>query len=260
MKAFRFFSLFLCTLFFWASRYMSQAQSLPDGFVFLTEVDPTIIESSRYSTDQNFVGRPVAGYTTSRIICTQEAAERLRQVHDDLKGQGYKLVVYDGYRPQRASDDFRQWSHDQEDQKAREFYFPTMTKRDLFDQAYVAARSTHSRGSTFDLTLILSDHPLQPPERSRRNLTNGEETPFLDDGTLDMGSSFDLFHVVSHHDSHLITQEQTARRNVLRIAMQKFGFKAHDKEWWHYTLENEPYPDTYFDFVWREEEAQPVNS
>lgn len=223
--------------------------SLPPGFVFLSDVVPTIIENSRYFTADNFLGRSVTGYNTSKIICTKEAARALKEVHEELESKGYKLVVYDGYRPQRAVDEFGKWSQNPSDQVSKPLYYPTIDKQYIFELGYIAAKSGHSRGSTFDLTIIPQNEKLQPIEVSQRTLNNGETIPFLDDNTADMGSSFDLFHEVSHHDTPLINQEQSDRRNLLREVMESKGFNEYPQEWWHYTLENEPYPETYFDFV-----------
>jgi len=224
--------------------------NLPDGFTFLKDIDPTIIESVRYFSSENFLGRQVAGYKTNRIICTKIAAESLKLVHDDLKSQGYGLVVYDGYRPQAAPDEFLSWSTDPNDQLAKKYYYPTIDKADMFDLGYVARKSSHSRGSTFDLTLIKLGDALNPIIYTSRMLENGEEIPYLDDNTINMGTSFDLFNDASHHDTKLVTEEQNLMREILRKAMKNRGFNDFSKEWWHYTLAEEPYPDIYFDFIY----------
>lgn len=223
--------------------------SLPAGFVFLSDIDPTIIENTRYYTAENFLGKAVPGYNTPRIICTKEAALALKEVNTGLKTEGYNLVVYDGYRPQRAVDEFIKWSQDQNDQVAKSLYYPTVNKEDVFELGYIAAKSGHSRGSTFDLTIIPENEKIKPIEVSSRTLNNGKTIPFLSDNTIDMGSSFDLFHEVSHHDTKLINDQQNHMRDILREAMDNHKFKEYSEEWWHYTLVDEPYPDTYFDFV-----------
>lgn len=226
----------------------SLKSTLPKGFVFLTDIDPTIIENSRYYTDQNFLARQVIGYKTPRIICTKEAALKLKTANDDLKRNGYKFVVYDGYRPQDAVNEFQRWSKDASDQAAKEYYYPTVNKKDVFKLGYIAERSGHSRGSTFDLTLIETIKTLKPIAPTKRILKNKETIFFLDDNTIDMGSSFDLFHQVSQHGSDLINNEHSQNRELLKITMKKHGFKYYQEEWWHYTLENEPYKTTYFNF------------
>lgn len=227
-----------------------QAQaSMPKGFVFLTDIDPSIIESVRYYGHENFTGRPVPGYTINRIIMTSKAAEALKQVNESLKKKGYQLVVYDAYRPQRAVDAFIDWGKHPEDNKEQPLYYPTLQKHEIFEEGYVSPKSQHTRGSTVDLTLIPLNQSLKPIQISTRTLSNHETIPFLDDNTLDMGASFDLFHRVSHHKSILITAKQQENRDLLRSEMEKAGFQPYDTEWWHYLLKNEPFPDTYFDFV-----------
>jgi zinc D-Ala-D-Ala dipeptidase len=223
---------------------------VPNDFVFLLDVDPTIVENSRYYTAENFMGRPVPGYSTSKIVCTKEAAEQLKKANDFFKAHGYKVVVYDGYRPQSAVDAFKRWGQNPKDNITKAYYYPFLDKSDLFKLGYIGGeKSTHSRGSTFDLTLIRSDQSLKPIIYSKRKLQNGEEISFLDDNTVDMGSSFDLFHEASHHDSNLVNPSQNEMRNFLRETMKRYGFAEYKKEWWHYTLAKEPYPNTYFGFV-----------
>jgi D-alanyl-D-alanine dipeptidase len=227
-----------------------QKESLPDGFVFITDVDPTIIESMRYATEQNFLGRVVPGYSADqRIACTKQAAEALKAAHELLKKQGYTLVIYDAYRPQRSVDAFVKWADDLNDAKAKPLYYPSIDKENLFKLQYIAKKSSHTRGSSFDLSIIKTGEQVKPVEVSTRKLADGTPIPFLDDNTIDMGSSFDLFHPASHHDSALVSDEQTKLRNMLRDIMKAQGFKEYKEEWWHYILANEPYPDTYFDFI-----------
>jgi D-alanyl-D-alanine dipeptidase len=218
-------------------------------FIYLKNIEPTIIESIRYSTKDNFVGQVINGYYQSQgVIVTRAAAEALKNVQETLKNFGYGLVVYDGYRPQIAVNHFIEWSHSQ-DQSQKELYYPTVDKSDLFSLGYIAEKSGHSRGSTVDVSIIKLCDTIHDIEVSEKILTDGSTIPFLDDGTVDMGSSFDLFHNVSHHDSHLIDQECIDRRNFLKKVMEDNGFLPYNEEWWHYTLANEPYPNTYFDFL-----------
>lgn len=240
---------YVWALFLVATSSHASQQELPEGFVYLRDIDSTIIENSRYFSADNFLGRPVPGYRTHRIICTRKAAERLKAAHDVLKKKNYRFVVYDGYRPQRAVNEFMRWSQDEADQEAKELYYPTVHKKDVFKLGYVAEKSGHSRGSTFDLTIIKVGEHLKPIRVSFRQLANGDVIPFLDDNTQDMGASFDLFHEASHHDSPLVDGQIQEKRNLLRGIMEQHGFKAYKCEWWHYTLEKEPYPETYFDFV-----------
>lgn len=228
---------------------MTAEANLPKGFVFLTDIDPTIVEKVRYYGSDNFMGRPVPGYTVNRIIITEQAAHALKQVNTALKEMGYRLVVYDAYRSQTSVNAFIEWGNHPEDNIAKPLYYPTLKKNEIFEEGYVSPKSQHSRGSTVDLTIIPLNETLKPIKIESRTLSNNETIPFLNDNTLDMGASFDLFHRASHHQSILISEEQQKNRDLLRSEMDKAGFQPYDTEWWHYSLKNEPFPDTYFDFL-----------
>ncbi len=200
--------------------------SLPPGFVYLKQVVPDIKLDIRYFTDNNFVGRPVDGYLAPRAIISRQGAEALRGVQEELKPFGLGLKVYDTYRPQRAVNHFILWAKDLKDTRMKEAYYPRVNKEDLFREGYIAEKSSHSRGSTVDLTLI--------------NLADGKE--------LDMGSGFDWFGLESWPDNPSASPSQRALRLLLRTLMQRHGFNPYPQEWWHFTLNNEPYPETYFDF------------
>lgn len=204
----------------------SEQGNLPDGFVYVTDVIPTAQLEIRYFSEDNFVGAVIDGYEAPKAILTVEAAEALKKAADILEEQGYYIKIFDAYRPQRAVDHFVRWSKDLDDTKMKEKYYPDLDKSVLFELGYIAEKSGHSRGSTVDLTLV--------------EISSGKE--------LDMGSGFDFFGDISNHGTHLITPEQEKNRNILRDAMVEAGFKVYPEEWWHYTLENEPYPDTYFAF------------
>jgi D-alanyl-D-alanine dipeptidase len=222
--------------------------ALPSGFVYLSDIDHTIIQNLRYFTEENFVGERVNGYKSNKVILTSEAAEALSHVQKELLKKGYSLVVYDAYRPERAVKHFISWGRDLADQKEKQKYYPKINKNDCFKFGYIASRSSHSRGSTVDVTIIKLNNSLENIKVTNRNLTNGETIPYLDDGTVDMGSSFDLFHEASHHNSNIIENKFLKQRNWLREIMKKNGFNDYPEEWWHYTLSKEPFPDTYFDF------------
>lgn len=198
-----------------------------DGFVLVGEAIPDAILEIRYYTTYNFVGRRIDGYEEPVALLTREAAHALHLVSDDLRAQGYRLVIYDGYRPQQAVDHFARWAEDLEDLSMKAVFYPDVDKRELFSAGFIARRSGHSRGSTVDLTLL--------DEKS---------------GTLlDMGGVFDFFGERSHPGfTGDLTREQIANRMLLRKAMLRRGFLPLSTEWWHFTLENEPYPDTYFNF------------
>jgi len=199
--------------------------SRPDGFVSVSEVIPDVLLDVRYYSTYNFVSERVDGYEAPVVLLTKEAAAALSLVNADMRRKGLRLVLYDGYRPQRAVDHFVRWA-ESADESMRAFFYPDVEKRDLFERGFIARRSGHSRGSTVDLTLL------------------DEKTGML----LDMGGPFDFFGELSHPDYPGVTPAQHANRMLLRQAMLDHGFKPLSTEWWHFTLVNEPYPNTYFDF------------
>lgn len=196
-------------------------------FVPVTDVVPDAILEIRYYSTYNFVGARIDGYEQPVALLTRSAAEALRLVSDDLKARGYRLKIYDAYRPQRAVDHFVRWAEDLADDAMKPVFYPQVDKCDLFTQGFIAKKSGHSRGSTVDVTLV--------DEHTGRN--------------VDMGGSFDYFGELSHpgyRDG--LTQAQQDNRMMLREAMMKRGFKPLSTEWWHFTLMQEPYPEQYFDF------------
>ena len=198
-----------------------------EGFVLLAEAVPDVILEVRYYSTYNFVGERVDGYEEPCVLLTKEAAEALKAVSDDVMAQGYRLKVFDGYRPQMAVDHFVRWAEDLDATEMKPYFYPEVDKTLLFEQGYIDAKSGHSRGSTIDLTLF--------------DVAAGKE--------VDMGGTFDYFGELSHPDyTETLTQEQIDNRNILRDAMLRHGFKPLDTEWWHFTLKEEPYPDTYFEF------------
>ena len=199
-------------------------------FVLLSEAVPDAILEIRYYSTYNFVGDRIDGYEEPIALLTKEAAEALRTVSDDLVARGYRLKIFDAYRPQKAVSHFMRWALDFEDTRMKQYFYPELDKSVLFPQGYIAEHSGHSRGSTVDLTLF--------------DMNTEKE--------VDMGGTFDYFGEISHPDYTGITDEQYANRMILRDAMLSHGFKPLEQEWWHFTLENEPYPDTYFTF--------PINS
>lgn len=201
--------------------------TLPAGFTYIDEVIPGLKVDLRYVGSHNFVGRPVAGYEDARPVLSTPAANALARVQDELKPFGLGLLVFDAYRPQRAVDDFVKWAADTADTRTQAEFYPEVEKRNLFKEDYIAKRSGHSRGSTVDLTLV--------------SLDSGEQ--------LDMGSAFDFFGVESWPEHPGLTPQQRANRLLLRTLMLKHGFKPYPKEWWHFTLDNEPFPQDYFDFL-----------
>ena len=187
-------------------------------------VVPGLITDIRYAGSHNFVGRPIEGYRAARCLLTPAAANALAEVARDLAMRGLAVKVFDCYRPARAVADFLRWARKPTDQAAKAEFYPDVGKLTLFRDGYIASRSGHSRGSTVDLTLARSDG-----------------------GELDMGTPFDFFSPRSWTAASGVTAEQHANRMRLAAAMQRRGFRGYPKEWWHFTLRNEPFPDTYFD-------------
>lgn len=198
----------------------------PSGFVVLGDHVPGIIQEMRYYCTYNFIGERIDGYEEPCALMTIEAARALKAVSSELFVQGYRLKVFDAYRPVCAVKQFVLWGLEDQDIRMKPYFYPQLEKQELFIKGYIAARSSHSRGSAIDLTLF--------------NMQTGKE--------VDMGSPFDLFSPVSHPDCKDITQEQYENRMILRSAMIRGGFAPIDCEWWHFMLADEPYPDTYFEF------------
>ncbi|MFI5332971.1 MAG: M15 family metallopeptidase [Candidatus Babeliales bacterium] len=243
----------LCSLIISCSTTLALTpETRAKGFVYLHEIDPTIKTSLRYNSNENFVGTVVDGYKKNVVIMTKQAAQALKKVQEEVKKDGYSLVVYDAYRPQQAVDHFMRWSKDVKDQAKKDYYYPRIDKARVFELGYVAERSGHSRGSTVDLTLIKNGQSVHDIKTTQRTLLDNFSITYLDDGTVDMGSSFDLFDVASHYENNLIAQEYKARRTYLKNIMEKHGFKNYSEEWWHFTLKNEPFPanqdSSYFNF------------
>ena len=196
------------------------------GFVLLADQVPGIVQEIRYYSTYNFIGDRIDGYEEPCAILTREAARALKTVSNEMNVQGYRLKVFDAYRPAGAVKHFVLWGIEDLDLRMKPYFYPDLEKQELFAQGYIASKSSHSRGSTVDLTLL--------------DMQTGKE--------LDMGSPFDLFSEISHPDYQGITEEQYANRMLLQHAMMRGGFEPLDCEWWHFTLKNEPYPDTYFAF------------
>ena len=198
----------------------------PSGFVLLSDYVPGIVQEIRYYSTYNFIGERIDGYEEPCALLTIEAARALKAVSNEMMVQGYRLKVFDAYRPACAVKHFVLWGIEDQDVRMKPYFYPDLEKQALFAEGYIAKLSSHSRGSTVDLTLL--------------DMKTGKE--------VDMGSPFDLFSPVSHPDYRGITEEQYENRMNLQRVMVRNGFKPIDCEWWHFTLEREPYPDTYFEF------------
>ncbi len=204
----------------------SPTGQLPEGFVYVKDHIPDLDVELRYFTEHNFVGKPIEGYHSNRLILTIEAAEALKKVQDAVRYQNLCLKVYDGYRPQRAVDQFVGWAKNLGDTINKHEFYPEVEKQFLFSEGYIASKSGHSRGSTIDLTITDGN--------------TGEP--------LDMGGAYDFFGEQSWLDYMHISDAQQKNREVLQAVMLQHNFRNYPKEWWHFTLRWEPFPDTYFNF------------
>ena len=223
---------------------------IPDGFVDVEKVIPSAVFDIRYFGMHNFVGEKVDGYNAPKCYLTRQAAEALKKVQDELSDFSLSIKIYDCYRPQRAVDHFVRWAKEIDNIKTKKEFYPTVDKRNLFRDGYIAEKSSHSRGSTVDLTIV----PVPVPEQesyipgqplSECYLPAGKR---FKDNSIDMGTGFDCFHELSHPANKKVGLQQRINRLLLKTLMEKHGFKNYDQEWWHFTLKNEPFPNTYFDF------------
>ena len=211
--------------FYWISLILF-TQELPKGFSYIKDIAPSIQQELRYCYTNNFVGTSVEGYEEPILITSTKAALALKKVQDQLIKKGLSLKIFDAYRPQRAVNHFGRWARTPKDTLTKQQFYPKLNKRNLFKLGYISSRSGHSRGSSIDLTIV--------------NLKTNKE--------LDMGGPYDFFGKVSHVFYKNITKKQKENRMLLRNVMLANGFKPYSYEWWHFTLRNEPFPKTYFDF------------
>ncbi len=202
-----------------------------DGFVYLDEVLQDAQYDARYADSNNFTGRPVEGYLTQRLVMTKEAANALKNIESHFNELGYGIKIFDTYRHQIAVDNFKKWALDPSDTLTKSIFYPSLDKQHLFQLGYISSKSGHTRGSTIDMTLY--------------HLDTGEE--------VDMGGPYDFFGDLSHHNYKHISLTQKRNRALLKTIMSQYGFRSYAKEWWHYTLRNEPYPNTYFNHIVRQE-------
>ena len=209
-----------------ATDYKKLVESDSSAFVRLSDFVPDIVQEIRYYSTFNFIGDRINGYEEPVAILTKEAARALKEVSNRAMVMGYRLKIFDAYRPARSVRHFVLWGIEDLDQRMKLFFYPDLEKGELFKRGYIASLSSHSRGSTVDLTLL--------------DMKTGKE--------VDMGSPFDYFSPVSHPDYKGISQGQFENRMLLQKLMVKGGFEPFECEWWHFTLKDEPFPDTYFDF------------
>lgn len=222
----------------------------PSGIVDLRDVAPTVHHDIRYRTKHNFVGTRIDAYEEARCLLSRDAAKQLAKVQRDVRKKGYTLKVYDCYRPQTAVDHFVRWAADEDDETMKREFYPRIGKDTLFEDGYIAEQSGHSRASTVDLTLVKLPAKKQRPWRPSDGLQPcyWPQKDRYRDNSIDMGTGFDCFDTRSHTDDPRSTKKQQANRQRLVQAMERRGFSNYENEWWHFTLDDEPYPDTYFDF------------
>ncbi|NNF57906.1 MAG: M15 family metallopeptidase [Rhodothermaceae bacterium] len=228
-----------------------QPDSLPDGFVYLRDAAPTILQEMRYTTAYNFVGEPIDGYEAPECVLTTRAAQALAAVQAEVEADGLSLKVYDCYRPQQAVNHFVRWARN-DDQTMKRAFYPEEPKGRLFARGYIARRSGHSRGSTVDLTLV--PLPYTPPG-SYPDPADGPllrcDRPLSEryaEGDLDMGTAYDCLSELAATDNAAVGPEVLRNRRRLRAVMDRHGFRNYHKEWWHYTLRDEPFRQTFHDF------------
>ena len=231
---------------------MCALKTWPEFFVDVGNALPLVVPALHYVGHTNFLGRPVKGYGAPRMLLTQAATDALAKAAAFADQEGFRLVVYDAYRPCKAVLDFVSWGQQEEDAATKGLYYPSFSKQDLFTKGYIAKASAHSRGSTVDLTLLEKDKVSQFDSRQFQQvsytLRDGRQIVRIDDGTLGMGGHFDLFDLSSHPDSNLVDDVSQKHRDLLASMMAQAGFLPFAQEWWHFTLKEEPFPDTSFDF------------
>jgi D-alanyl-D-alanine dipeptidase len=229
MKALKILKVALVLTFLSFTTQLDSGQIDPpanNNFVYLKELMPKLRVDLRYYGTNNFLGRPLKGYNQPKCMLTKQSAFALKKVQDGLERLGFGLLIYDAYRPETAVRDIVEWSKDDADTLMKDKFYPNIDKKDLFSLGYIAEKSAHSRGSTVDLTIV--------------SLTTGR--------VLNMGGAYDYFDPTSGINYQYITKNQRALRLLLKRRMEKEGFKSYEKEWWHFTFKNEPFPKTYFDF------------
>ncbi len=221
----------------------------PDNFIDIKQFIPEIQTDIRYYSNHNFVGRKVDGYEEPVCLLTKPAAIALKEAESQLLAMGLTFKVYDCYRPQTAVNNFAAWATQIKNTTMRTEFYPTVDKKNLFSDGYIAYQSGHSRGSTLDLTIVPLNSKIPVYDSKLKQIScTASQQKRSPDNSLDFGTGFDCFSPVAHPDYQQLSPQVKANRLLLQIIMKKFGFKSLDTEWWHFTLVNEPYPDTYFDF------------
>jgi zinc D-Ala-D-Ala dipeptidase len=232
-----------------AGNMAASGAELPRGFVYLADVDGEIRQDIRYAGSHNFIGRPVDGYLAGECVLTARAAGALKQVHAELAARKLSLIVWDCYRPARAVRDFVAWSRLPQDARMKPEFFPGTVKAQLFALGYLSLSSRHSRGSTVDLGIVPGDSPppVYDPAAPPKPCTAAKGERF-EDGTIDLGTGYDCLDPKASTASPNVGRQATSNRNLLRALMRRFGFRSYWREWWHFELVDEPFPQQSFDF------------
>lgn len=226
-----------------------QKNKLKEGFVYVNDVDPSIVINLKYFGDDNITGKSIVGYTQPRAVLTLEAAKALSAVQEELVMHGYSLVIYDAYHPVRSYRQLKEWAKDNKENSQKESYFPNLSKQEIIQKGYIKNKIHHTRGSTVDVSIIPLNHKIKTPyNKQKRSYKDYKDIVYFDDGTIDMGSSYDLLDELSEHKCQTIHTEAKNNRKMLKDVMENYGFASNGKVWWQYTLIREPYPDTKFDF------------
>jgi D-alanyl-D-alanine dipeptidase len=241
-------SFFLMLLFSNIGLTQTTVSQRPKDIVSIKEIIPDILVEARYFTSYNFVGKKINGYHVPKCLLTLKAAENLKKVQADLASFNLSLKVYDCYRPQRAVDEFVEWAKDIEDNKMKKAFYPHVKKTELFKKGYIAEKSGHSRGSTVDLTIVDLNQSETEMEKDDELFDCSRAQNRYPETGLDMGTSYDCLDPLSHTAASEHHVRVKINRLLLKSVMEKYGFKNYRKEWWHFSMIDEPYPKTYFDF------------
>ena len=242
----------LIILLFALHSYSCQAEDasseLINGFVYLNDEDPSILVNLKYHGEENFMGAPLLGCRGSRAVITSEAASALKNVQEDLISHGYSLVVYDAYRPLKTLPAFKSWLQ-VKDTLLKEIYYPNFTKEEINEDGYLQEKRHHVRGSTVDVSIIsIKDKLANSCTEQKRNYKGAKCIKYLNDNTVEMGTSYDTFDPLSAYSNSLVPDEAAFNRRLLKNKMQNHGFIQSEKFWWQFTLMREPYIDSVFDF------------
>ena len=224
--------------------------ALPSGFVYIEDIDKSIIVNLKYFTNDNFIGRRVPHYKANRGIMTRDTAIALSKAQKKFLAKGYSIVIYDAYRPASSVKYFMEWMKDESDNFRKKYHYPYVEQKKDMKDIYIASKSGHSRGSTVDMTVIRTEKKLLTLSNYKERKFNGKVYPFNDDNTIDCGTSYDLMDPASWSDNNPMdfTDEQKNNRKLIKTIMESSGFKVLPEEWWHFSLVDETFPGIYFDF------------